>query len=230
MTRRIALSLFLLLALSGSVFADAAPAGDAAASVRTFQFKYKDAGTAAALIKTLMSAHGSFSIQPSSNSLVITDSPENLKSIAAALQQYDAAPQAFKLSVRLVAAAKVNPGAVPKMPGELKDVAAKLSFGPYNSFDLLGNTNIDGREGDPGILEMENGYRADFKFGEYDPASDSLRIADFKLQRLSPEQQNQLTQLLKTSLNLKLGQTYIIGAAKVPESQRALMLIIAAKR
>jgi hypothetical protein len=71
------------------------------------------------------------------------------------------------------------------------------------------------------------GYRADFRFGEYDPASDSVQLADFKLLRLEGDQ---LAPLLKTTLNLKLGQTVIIGATRQPQSQRALMMVVTAQR
>src|ERR1700681_2629839 len=108
-TKRVAFVLFLLLALCGSAFADgAAPAADAAKSlsVKTFQFKHKDADRAAAVVKLLMSSDGSLSIQPSTNSVVITDRADNLKSITAALEKFDTPPQAFKLSVRLVSASR----------------------------------------------------------------------------------------------------------------------------
>ena len=67
MTKRVAFVLFLLLALCGAAFAeDATPAADAAKSlsVKTFQFKHKDADRAAAVVKPLMSSQGSLSIQP----------------------------------------------------------------------------------------------------------------------------------------------------------------------
>ena len=82
MTKHVALMLLLLLAVCGAAFADDAPAADAAKSlsVKTFQFKHKDADRASVVVKPLMSSEGSFSIQPSSNSMVITDRAENLKS------------------------------------------------------------------------------------------------------------------------------------------------------
>ena len=48
--------------------------------------------------------------------------------------------------------------------------------------------------------------------------------------RLSKLQGDQVTSLLKTTLNLRLGQTYIVGATKTPQSQRALMIVLIARR
>lgn len=226
MTKRVALVLFLLLAVCGAAFADDAPAADAAKSlsVKTFQFKHKDADRASTVVKPLMSSEGSFSIQPSSNSMVITDRAENLKSIAAALDKFDTPPQAFKLNVRLVAASRAT--APVRTPDTLKDVSSKLTFLPFNNFEVLGSAVLEGKEGEPGLLDLETGYRADFKWGDYDAASETVQISDLKLSKL---QGDQLTQLLKTTMNLKIGQTVVFGAGK-PQGARALLLILAVKR
>src|SRR3982074_2575761 len=122
MTKRILFALFLALAMCGSAFADDAAAADPqkSLSVKTYLFKHKDADKAAAVIKPLMSAEGSISLQPSSNSVVITDRPENLKAITAALAQFDTPAQLFRLTVRLVAATRVE-GAAARTPDDLKD-------------------------------------------------------------------------------------------------------------
>ncbi|GAC1434641.1 MAG: hypothetical protein NVSMB68_07070 [Thermoanaerobaculia bacterium] len=227
MTKRFVFMLFLSLAVCGAALAEDSITADAgrSLSVKTFQFKHKDADRAAAVVKLLMSGDGSLSIQPSTNSMVVTDRAENVKSITAALEKFDTAPQAFKLSVRLVAASRAE-GTAPRTPDELRDLAPKLSMLRYNTFENLGSANVDGREGEPGIVDLESGYRADFKFGDYDPTSDSVKLSDFKVSKL---QGDQLTQLLKTTMNLKLGQTVVVGATK-SQGGRALLIIVAAKR
>lgn len=212
----------------GLALADPAPDGAKSLSVRTFQFKYKDADKAAAIIKPLMSAAGSISIQPSSNSLVVTDSPENLKQIASALGQFDAPAKTVKLTVRLVAASRAEGS--PRVPDELKDIAPKLAMLRFNALETLGEADVEGKEGEPGIIELASGYHADFRFGEYDHASDSIKVNDLHLAKLAGAQKDQLTSLLKTSLNLKVGQTVILGASKVPQSQHALMIVLLVKR
>ncbi|MGZ7030522.1 MAG: secretin N-terminal domain-containing protein [Thermoanaerobaculia bacterium] len=220
--------LFALMALvfvTGTAFADAADAGKAL-SVRTFQFKFKQADQAAAIIKPLVSAEGSMSIQPSSNALVVTDRPENLKAIIAALQQYDAPARNVHLSVRLVGASRVPNAAAHEPVPELKDIANELSMLRFNAYERLGDAELQGKEGEPGLVDLSGGYRAEFKFGEYDPASDTIKLNDFRLLKL---QNDQLVPLYKASLNLKLGRTVIVGATK-PQGQRALMIVVVAKR
>ena len=196
-----------------------------ALTVHTFTFKHKDADKAAAAIKTLLSADGSMSIQPSTNALVVTDHAENLKAITKMLADFDAAAQPFKLSVRIVAAARAQGPA--KVPENLKDLKPWLSVLPYQTFEKEGEADVLGKEGEPGNVDMPSGYRADFKFGDYDPASDSIKISDLKISKV---QKDQLSPLLTTSLNLRLGQTYVLGAARAPESKRALMIVLVARR
>jgi hypothetical protein len=220
--KRIAVTLMAFLFAAGAAIAEPL-------AVRTFLFKYKDADKAAAVIKPLMSSEGSLSIQPSTNALIVTDHSDRMKAIAGAIQQFDAPAQPFHLHVRLIAASHVE-GAAPKVSDDMKDVAAKLAMLRFNAFESLGDSQVDGKEGDPGIIEMASGYRADFRFGEFDQTTDSIKVADFRLSKLQGAQKDQLTQLLKTTLNLKLGQTLILGASRDPQSQRALMIVVVARR
>lgn len=225
--KRTGLLTAMLLLMCGVAVAEP-KVGDKPLSVRTFTFKYKEADKAAAIIKPLVSAEGSMSIQPSSNALQVTDRAENIRQIAKAIADFDAPAREFRLYVRLVSAARVaNP---PKVREDLRDVAQKLSMLRYNAFDNIGEANVQAKEGDPGVIDMQTGYRADFKLGEYDPTTDSIKVNDFQLSKLQGAQKDQLTSLLKTTLNLGIGQTYIVGASKAPESQHALMIVLVARR
>ena len=221
--KRIALVMMVLLFVSAAALAEAADVGKSL-SVRTFQFKHKQAEKAAAAIKELVSAAGTMAIQPATNSLVVTDDPENLKKIAAALAAFDSAPQPFHLTVRLIAAGRS--GKATRFPDELRDLESKLALLRYDSVESLGAAEVEGKEGEPGIVNLAT-YRADFKFGEYDPASDTISISDFQLSRIAGDQ---VTPMMKTTLNLKLGQTFIMGVTRQANSQRALMMVLSARR
>jgi hypothetical protein len=225
MKRLAVVMLMALFLVSATALADAADVGKSL-SVRTFTFKHKQAEYAAAMIKSLMSGDGTMSIQPKSNSLVVTDDPENLKKIAAALAEFDSAPQPFRVSVRLVSAGR-NPAAkTAHVAEELRDIESKLTLLRYNSIDAVGSAEVSGKEGEPALIDLTQ-YRADFQFGQYDPASDTIEISNFKLSRLDGDQ---LAPMMKTTLNLKLGQTVIMAVTKDAKSNRALMLVLSAKR
>jgi hypothetical protein len=221
--KRLTTLMMALLLVTGAAFAETAAENLA---VRTFQFRHKAAEKAATAIKQLMSAEGSMSIQPSTNALVVTDTPENMRAIAAELAKFDTPAQQFRVTVRLVMAGKVAADQAPKVKDELKDVAAKLAVLKFNSLEPVGNAELVAKEGEPGMVDM-NGYRADFRLGEYDAASDTIKLEELKVARLA---NGELAQILKTTMNVKLGQTTIVFAAKQPQSSRALAIVVTAKR
>ena len=228
MKRALILIVLLSFGIGSAALAQPAPKK---LTVQTFKFRHKAADKAAVVIKSLISSEGSLSIQPGSNTLVVTDYADNLRNVSAAIDRYDAPPQPFTVEVRLVSAGRVT-GTPPPVSPELKEISQKLSgVLRFNSFEKVGDLAIDGREGDPVNAEMKPNYRTEFVFGEYDPVSDSIRVNDFKLSRLqSVGGQQQISDLLKTSLNLTVGQTVVLGASKLPESNRALMLVIVARK
>lgn len=223
--KRFAVVLMALFLVSATAFADTADVGKSL-SVRTFTFKHKQAENAAAIIKSLMSADGTMSIQPKSNSLMVTDDPENLKKIAAALLEFDSAPQPFRVTVRLVSARRGGGAKAQRTPEELRDVESQLQLLGYTTIDPVGSADVSGKEGEPALIDLTQ-YRADFKFGQYDPASDTIAVSDFKLSRLDGDQ---LAPMMKTTLNLKLGQTVVMGVTRDAKSQRALILVLSARR
>jgi len=144
--KRVLMVVLALLFTTGVVLAEPAE-GAKALSVHTFQFKYKDADRAAAVIKTLLSADGTMSIQPKANSLVVTDHPDNMKAVAAALTEFDSAPKGIKLSVRLVAASKSD--VAPKPVEELKDIARTFTLLGYNTLEAPGSPSRDSTSAEP---------------------------------------------------------------------------------
>jgi len=221
--KRALILLTLCLFATGVAIAQPAPAAKAL-NVHTFQFKYKDADKAAAIIKPLMSAEGTMSIQPASNALVVTDRAENMKAIANALATFDTPPHTVRLSLHLVSASRAETAT--KVGPDMREIAGKLALLRYNSIDDLGDANVEGHEGEPATIDLHNGYRVDFRFGEYDPSSDSVKLDDF---RLSKVQNDQLNQVYKATLNLKVGHTLIFGATKT-QGQRAIFLVFNARR
>lgn len=228
MKRAILITLILLVA----AFAGAAQEADGKVVVQTFKFKFKTAERAANVISSLVSAEGSVSIQPGNNVLVVTDRAENMESIASAIDRYDVPSREFKLEIRLVAAGRVQ-GKAPEVPDDLKEIAGKLSgVLRFNSFEKIGALELKGREGDAVSSDLD-GYHAEFVVGEFDPVSETVQLADFTLSRYETAQSAEKktrSDVLETTLNLKVGQTVVLGASRLPDSNRALMLIVIARQ
>ncbi|MGK2856115.1 MAG: secretin N-terminal domain-containing protein [Thermoanaerobaculia bacterium] len=225
------IALFCLI-LTLAAFGAAAQQADGKVVVQTFKFKFKSADKAAQMVRPLVSSEGSVSIQPGANTLVVTDRGDNVSRIADAIEDYDVPSRTFKLEMKLVSAGRVT-GKPPAVPEDLREVAAKLSgVLRFNSFEKVGELSVAGREGDVVRRDLEGSYHADFTIGEYDPVTGTVQVSEFRLGRYEQTAagKKELTEVLKTTLNLKVGQTVVLGASKLPESNRALMLIVVARQ
>lgn len=227
--KRAFLILFLALIAAIPVVAQEA---DGRVVVQTFKFKFKSADRAANVISSLVSSEGSVSIQPGSNVLVVTDRSANMEVIAAALDRYDVPSREFKLEIRLVAAGRVQ-GKGPEVPEDLKDIAGKLSgVLRFTSFEKIGAIDVKGREGDTVRSDID-GYHAEFVVGELDPVSETVQLSGFTLSRFeagADPAKKARKDVLETTLNLKVGQTVVLGASRLPDSNRALLLIVVARQ
>lgn len=211
--------LTILLALTVPVWA----AGDSLVS-RAFELEHKDPQRVIDTVQGLLSRDGSYSIQPAKQTIVITDTPATLERVAEVLGQLDVPPRNYTLNLTLVSASRsANP---PKVPEDLTEISRKMSgVLRFNTFEKLGSATTRGNEGTDLVFEID-GYQARFGFGQYDPLSQSLKIDDFRLDRTKDSTGSPL---IRTSLNLRVGQTVVLGASRQPESGKALMIVLLAE-
>ena len=228
MKTRLLICVFLATAFAIPSFAAPDDAPDASLKARSFEIRHKTLERAAGLIAPLLSETGSVSLQPSKSALVVTDRAENLQKISEMLSRYDSPPRHFTVQLTLVNASRERV-ARSEVPEDLKVVADKLTgVLRFNSFEKVASINAEGNEGDPVVLSMDGSYHATFRIGEYDPVTNTVRVEGFRLDRLSNSQGEGET-LLKTSLNLRLGQVVVLGASRGPQSAKALMLVLVAE-
>lgn len=211
--------LTILLTLTAPVWA----AGDSLVS-RAFELEHKDPQRVIDTVQGMLSRDGSYSIQPAKQTIVITDTPGTLERVAEVLEQLDVPPRNYTLNLTLVSASRsANP---PKVPEDLTEISRKMSgVLRFNTFEKLGSATTRGNEGTDLVFDID-GYQARFGFGQYDPLSQSLKIDDFRLDRTKDSTGSPL---IRTSLNLRVGQTVVLGASRQPESGKALMIVLLAE-
>ncbi len=217
----------LLILAAPAAFGDDV-AADEGLRARSFELGHKSLEKAATLINPLLSDDGSVSLLPARSVLVVTDYAENLARITEALAQYDTPPRHFSVEVTLISASR-DGRPRDDVPEDLRAIARKLSAVlRFNSFEKVASIRAEGNEGDPVTLALESGYHASFDFGEFDPVTKTIRIEQFRLDRLGTDQREGET-LLKTALNLRIGQVVVLGASRGPDSGKALMIVLVAE-
>jgi hypothetical protein len=194
--------------------------------VKVFVLRYKRVEEATLLIRPLLSDSGSILLQSKINALTITDRTAALNTIAQALAQFDVPPRGFSIAVKMVRArADAAAGDLSK---EIGGIGNKLrEVFRFNDYSLIDSAVLGGAEGDSVSYLLGGEYRLTFRI---DPAGQgsTLRLSAFALARERTAANGRRVDfpLFRTSLNVGLNQTLVIGASKEEASKKALLLIL----
>lgn len=190
---------------------------------RTFPVKYLPVIEILKRIRILSSKEGT--IIPGSNSLIITDTKENLVKIGNIITQLDIPPVQIQLEVKLLIASPDNEKKS-KIPGELDNIAKQLkALFRYKNYELLDDARYVALENEGGSFIIGKGV--------YLVMIDSVDFLDvngglIKLQRFMLTEGGKKT-VLSTTVNIPNGDTVILGASNVDLSGRALIIAVTAK-
>jgi len=221
---------FLRAAIGAGLIAIAVAAGAAetAASVKVFVLRYKRVEEATLLVRPLLSDSGSIVLQARINALTITDRPAPLAAITQALSQFDVPPRGYSIAVKMVRArADASAGDLSR---EIGGIGNKLrEVFRFNDYALIDSAVLAGAEGDSVSYLLGGEYRLTFRI---EPAGQgtTLRLAAFSLARERPVPgpggRHIVSPLFRTTLNVGLNQTLVLGASKEEASKKALLLIL----
>jgi len=210
-----------LIAIAVAAAVSAEPVG-----VKVFVLRYKRVEEATLLVRPLLSDSGSIMLQPRINALTITDRPAALNTIGPALAQFDIPPRGFSIAVKMVRArADAAAGDLSK---EIGGIGNKLSqVFRFNDYALIDSAVLGGAEGDSVSYLLGGEYRLTFRI---EPAGQSptLRLSAFALAREKTTFNGRRVDvpLFRTTLNVGLNQTLVLGASKEEASKKALLLIL----
>ena len=195
---------------------------------RRFELKFRRAEEAAILLRPMLSPKGSIVLQSKQNSLTLRDSNGVIEQSAQAIATYDVPPRAASISVTLLkASTESSPAAHPSVSEEIRVVGERLK----KLFNFTGYTPLDsfvvqGTEGDVVDYVIGSQYRLEFLIDS--TADDTMvRLKHLTLVRLRREPSGNETrrEVLKTSLNIPVGQTYVLGIGRDEAAPGALFMV-----
>ena len=220
-----AAALLLALLLPVIAAAQAAPQQRAQPeqSVYLYKLRYQSAGDAFNLVTPLLSPRGSVELRAGTNTLVLRDSLAALSRILPVLHAYDHPARDVHVEIWLVRASgsRVSPPmASPGIPPELlRSLSDHLQ---YQTYDLLADSRVRGREGERVTFDLGNDYMVRFRLGTV--VSQRLRLNEFEVLL---EREGELpASLVRSHLNLWLGRTMVLALAAGEASPTALMVIV----
>jgi hypothetical protein len=199
---------------------------------RVFTLRHRKVEEAALLVRPLLSDGAFLTMQPRLNTLVVRDSPGIVERCSQAIASFDVPPRTVVLSVTLLKAGTPEPG--PGIPGvvseEIRGVGERLrklfNFMSYTPLDAL---VVQGTEGDAVAYTIGGSYRLAFVL---DPSADAtvVRLKDLVLERLRRDEKGRETksEILRTSINVPMGQTNVLGIGRDEAATGALFLVFSA--
>ncbi len=204
------------------------------------RLKYIQAQTVERLIYPYLGRTGRIVANERSNDiLVLSDTPENVERMLAAIREIDVKPADVLFTVQLVMGSETEDKTDPELQGEpvIKELRKLLR---YKGYTLQDATMIRGMDRER--AEIVLGRKAEFQL-EIRPevarekpldnikielrliqVSETLGIKDGKNVQVPKE-----SMLIRSQLNLKSGDKSVVGVSKLDGGDKGLILIVSAK-
>jgi hypothetical protein len=196
--------------------------------VKVFNFKFKKAEDAAVAVRPFLSEDGSVLIQPKANSLTVQDQQPAIDRISRMLAKWDAPPRGRSLAITLLKATTTphRTGDRNPLPDEIKVVAERLKkLFNFQDFTPLDSVVVRGLDGNTITCVMGGGYQLEFLL-EPGSEGDLVRLRNLSLSTLRKDQRGAIrSEILRTSINVPVGQPYVLGVGKDEAAQAALFLV-----
>lgn len=211
----------------------AAPPIAAEQQVRVFQLHFRPAREAALLVEPMLSTEGSVLIQPGINAITVRDSAEVLKDVAAALAGWDVASANYEVRVRVLLASTTPPTpgpAAPLISGIGDELQRLFRFTSYRELDTLAVTAADGSAVEANVSDS---YHIRFNVRAVPQDSERVQLAQLEFaRRVSREGEDAetLQPMIRTTVTLRVGHTFVLGAARSEAANRALVLVLWAQK
>ena len=200
--------------------------------VKVFTLKYRKAEDALARLRPLLSDSGAVSavLETDGNSLTVRGTSGRVEQIAREIAAFDVPLRAIDIVVTLLrstASKKNGSGGDKGEPSEdIREIGERLKklFNVTN-FTRLDSVVFQGIEGQRVAYVMGGGYRLGFLV---DPARDGtqVQLRDLSLERMRHEAGREVRgEIVRTSINVNLGQPYILGVGRDESAGDKLFIV-----
>jgi hypothetical protein len=196
---------------------------------RLFRLQYKSIDEAVALIRPLLSEDGTLLLQPQRRAITVHDRPERLAQVQEFLSAWDVPPRNVRLTIQLIRARAVEGGAV-RLSQELRGVGEALKdVTRWTDYENVGSVSVTTSEGGSATLNVDE-YRISLVLDQVAEAGASVRLKRFVLEKREPLPGGgeRLRPIWDTVLNLKTEQLTVLGATRLEQSQKAILLTVSA--
>lgn len=222
-----------LMALAGSARPPVAAVPEVV--VRVFALKHHSPEEALVVVRPILTDGASVVVQAKGNTLTVRDSAAAVERAARTLAQWDLPPRRIDLTVTLLRAStggirrSEEPDGADQIPGVGERLRKLFRFTEYARLDAA---VVQGVEGQKVAYVLGGGYRLEFQI---DPSPDpqQVRLKGLLFERIrrapGPGVVELRSDILRTTINVALGQPYILAVGKDEAAAGALILVFNGK-
>jgi hypothetical protein len=224
--RAAAVALLGFLAFPAALAAGAPPV----VVVRVFALKHRSADDALPLVRPILSDAGSVMLEPKTNEITVRDAAASVERAAQAIASYDVPLRGVDIAVTLLKATS-DPKSGPlraDVSAEIRGIGERLKkLFNVTDFTRLDSVVVRGTEGQRVAWVIGANYHLQFLL---DPSRDGRRLQfrDLSLERIRRDGGKESRgEILRTTINVNVGQPYILGVGKDEAAKGALFLVLA---
>jgi hypothetical protein len=211
-----------------AVIADAAPTVPAVV-VRVFALRYRAPEDALPVLSPVLTEGGSVIVQPKGNTLTVRDTAAAVERASKALTSWDVPPRALQLWITLLKATSGGkPARVkPDVSEEMRVLGERLrKLLNVTDTGRLDSVVVQGIEGQTIAYVIGGDYRLEFLLEPSgDPKQIRLRHLAFERLHRGPGVVETRKDILRTTINVTVGQPYILVVGRDEAAAEALVLV-----
>jgi len=200
--------------------------------VRVITLKHRSPDDALAVVRPVLTEGASVIVQPKGNTLTVRDSADAVDRAARTIAAWDLPPRRIDLTVTLLRAATGDRAGRPSGPDgadQLPGVGERLrKLFRFTSYTRLDAVLVQGVEGQTVAYVLGGGYRLEFRI-EPGENPQQVRLKGLLFERLrrvpGPGIAEARHDILRTTINVAMGQPYILAVGKDEAATGALVLV-----
>lgn len=194
--------------------------------IHYYELKYVSATEVLPFLEKMISSEGDIRYQPVKNSIQVSDYPERLRLIQDFIKKIDTPPQKYKISIKLFEASlSQTESTVTKEMEGLKIQLKKIV--PYSSYKLLDEISVEAEPGAYINQSIGKDYQITFLLKRFIGNPKVIKLLDLEFSKIEKGEKNVkiISPMMKTSLNLILDRTQILGASSSQKEGKALIFV-----
>ena len=205
-------------------------AQESTAVIRVYSLKHIPVTEILFYIQPLLSPGGDLRVS-SQNQFQVKDIAARQRLVEQMVASLDIPPSSYRIAVKFMEASQAPPAG--NVGEEVAGIGAQLKgLMPYASYAILEQLVIEGTPGDQISYRLGKDYQVEFNLRRVLQHPQMIQLSGLRLFRVKTigEGQERHIPILRTTLNLTVGQIHVLGVSSMQGGAKALVMVFQAEK